>query len=186
MNRSKLASRTRSPSSDAFTTIERSCIGSFDVSASAPSDTAPSLGDSEYSDATPASDAASPKPRSTDTDAPVSCDGSDTHTTSPPLTHRAATDPLPKRHSVSSNGWNPLPSTRTTVDPADTPLLGLRLVTADGSWYTNGTLLVLYCWPFIEISTATLSPDACAGVVHVRLPPSTTDARTDADPNRQR
>ena len=71
------------------------------------------------------------------------------------LTHVAFTEATPKRHSVSPNGWKPLPSTRTTVEPLMSPVLGLSFSTTSGSWYAKRTALRLYCWPFIVTSTLT-------------------------------
>ena len=187
--RSKLASKCRcsSHSAGSSMTTERSCSGCASVSTSTPPRTAASLGVREYSAATPASGA--PKSSARLVVALAADAEGETQRYSPLLVHCAATvrSRSPNRQSRSLNGWASAPSTRTGVSPAVAPLAGLRLATASGAWYTNGTSLRLYCCPFIVTSTLrTPAPSGWSGDVHVSLPAEMGVARTASAPNLHR
>jgi len=189
--RSKLASKCRcsSHSAGSSMTIERSCSGCASVSTSTPSRTAASLGAREYSVATPASGALKSSARLV---VALAADAEgETQRYSRLLAHCAAAvrSRSPNRQSRSLNGWTSAPSTRTAVSPAVAPLAGLRLATASGAWYANGTLLRLYCCPFIVTSTLRTpapAPSGWAGDVHVSWPAEMAVARTVSAPNLHR
>ena len=130
--------------------------------------------------ASPSNSSAPSKSSQTDTEAPEDLAGTDAQRISSLLTYVACTDAFvsPKRHRAPLNGWKPVPSTRTYVEPVCMPLLGLTPITCSGVWYANTTPLRLYCCPFMVTSTTTSDAASCEGDAHVRFASPATTART--------
>ena len=125
-------------------------------------------------------------PSDAEAEAPAVSDGSERQCNNSSLTHVAAVSLNPKRHTLSVNCWKLLPLTRTSVEPCDTPLLGLRLLTTSAGPYENSLPLLLYCCPFNDTSNPTGDSTSTLGEVHDKLPELVRCARTTVRPNLQR